>query len=69
VWVHEDPIVVRLTIDGEMIEITLEHPFYTADGQWAATGDLQMGDEVRRADGSYGTVEAVESVHQPQSML
>jgi hypothetical protein len=57
-----------LTIDGELIETTPEHPFYTAEDQWVTAGDLQMGDEVRRADGSYGIVEAVEFVHQSQSM-
>lgn len=34
VWEHLDPIIVTLTIDGEEIETTPEHPFYTAAGNW-----------------------------------
>jgi hypothetical protein len=57
-----------LTIDGELIETTPEHPFYTTEDQWVTAGDLQISDGVRRVDGSYGIVEAVEVVHQSQSM-
>lgn len=40
-WVHEDPVIVLLTIDGETIETTPAHPFYTAAGHWAAA-ELQI---------------------------
>jgi hypothetical protein len=68
VWVHNDLVLVHLVIDGELIETTPEHPFYTVDNEWMAAGDLQVGDQVRRVDGDYGTVEAVEVVYQAQSM-
>jgi hypothetical protein len=29
VWAHKDPLIVTLTVDGETIETTPEHPFYT----------------------------------------
>lgn len=48
--------------------MTPEHPFYTAEGEWVAAGDLCVGDRVRQADGRYGEVEAVEVVEQPQAM-
>jgi hypothetical protein len=53
---HEDPLTVNLTIGGELLETTLEHPFYTADEEWVAAGDLEVGEDIRRADGSYGEV-------------
>jgi RHS repeat-associated protein len=58
VWEHLDPIIVTLTIDGEQIETTPEHPFYTATGDWLAAADLQIGDEIRTAKWGTGTVEA-----------
>ncbi len=68
VWINEDPVIVYLTIDGELIETTPEHPFYTVDGEWVAASNLQVGDEIRQADSNYGIVEAVEFVHQQQAM-
>jgi len=31
--VHQDPVGGYLGIDGEVIETTPEHPFYTAKGE------------------------------------
>ncbi len=67
-WVHEDPIIVNLTIDGEVIETTPNHPFYTANGEWIEAGDLQIGAKIRQADGSYGLVESVVFVERTQWM-
>jgi hypothetical protein len=68
IWMHEDPLVLYLVIDGELIETTPDHPFYTMDGEWVAAGELQSGDRIRQADGSYGTVEAIQFVYQLQPM-
>jgi hypothetical protein len=68
VWVHKDPVVVHLTIDGELIETTPEHPFYTADGEWVTAGALHVGDKVWQDNGGYGVVEAVAFAEQPQWM-
>ncbi|MCP4361917.1 MAG: hypothetical protein GY796_28225, partial [Chloroflexi bacterium] len=68
IWVHNDPVIVLLTIGGEIIETTPEHPFRTAGGGWVAAGSLQAGDQVQKADSSYGIVEAVKFVYQLQPM-
>jgi hypothetical protein len=65
---HEDPVVEYLTIDGETVVTTPNHPFYTDAGEWVNAGELQAGDRIRRADGSDGTVEAVTFVYAPQPM-
>ena len=57
-----------LTIDGETIVTTPNHPFYTIAEAWIPAGQLQFGDLVRRADSSYGMVEAITFVYQPQPM-
>jgi hypothetical protein len=57
-----------VTIGGELLETTPEHPFYTSDNEWVAAGELEVGDDIRRADGSYREVEAIEFIHQPQVM-
>jgi hypothetical protein len=41
VWAHEDPLVLALTIDGEVITSTLEHPFYAMLRGWVAAADLR----------------------------
>lgn len=68
VWEHDDPVIVYLTIDGETIETTPEHPFYTTSGKWVAAGELHAGNEIYKADGSYGVVENVAFVYQLQPM-
>ena len=68
VLVHDDPIRVTLTVDGISIETTPEHPFYTQDCTWVPAGNLHVGDHVRKADGSFGVVQAVVVVRQPQEM-
>ncbi|GIV97687.1 MAG: hypothetical protein KatS3mg057_2344 [Herpetosiphonaceae bacterium] len=65
VMVHADPVVVELTIDGELIATTPEHPFYALERGWVEAGELRAGDEVRRADGTTGTVGFLEVVAQP----
>ncbi len=35
---HTDPLVAYVTIDGERIETTPEHPFYTQEAGWLAAG-------------------------------
>lgn len=66
--VHEDPVIVFLTIDGETIETTPEHPFFTDELSQVIAGRLQVGDRIQQADGNYGLVEAVAFVYQPQVM-
>jgi hypothetical protein len=60
--------VQLLTLDGETIVTTPNHPFYTIAEAWVAAGELQVGDWVRDANGSYGMVEAITFVYQPQPM-
>lgn len=68
VWAHVDPVTITLIIDGEVIETTPEHPFYTAEGEWVPAGELKVGDEVRQADGSTGVVESIEWIAEDQTM-
>jgi hypothetical protein len=68
VWVHVDPVIVTLTIDGEQIETTPEHPFYTIDGEWLAAAALQIGDEIRTAEWETGMVESIHFTTAPQPM-
>jgi hypothetical protein len=68
VHIHEDSTIVEVTINGEVIETTPEHPFYTLEDEWVAAEDLRVGDHIRQADGTYGLVEAIETYAQPQPM-
>ncbi len=68
IWKHIDPIIVTLTIEGETIVTTPEHPFFTANGDWVAAADLQTGNEIRTAGWGTGTVEAIRFTIDPQPM-
>ncbi len=66
---HLDPVVVEVTIDGELIETTPEHPFYsTSRGGWVEAEDLRVGDKVRQVSGDSGTITAIE-VEQREQMM
>ena len=67
VFIHDDDTIVTLTIDGEVIETTPWHPFYTDEG-WVDAEDLQPGDLVLALDGDYGVVEATLTEARTQTM-
>lgn len=58
VFHHQDPTVLRLTIGGETIETTPEHPFYVG-GVWVAAGDLELHDWISSADGEAAQVSRI----------
>jgi hypothetical protein len=66
--VHDDPTIVHLTLDDEMMETTPEHPFFVHDMGWVAASELVVGDQIRKLDGSFGTVTAVAGEQRPQVM-
>jgi hypothetical protein len=68
VWMHTDPKTVYLIIDGEEIETTPEHPFFTKERGWVAASELKVGEHVRNAEGEYGAIEAVRTVEKSQPM-
>jgi RHS repeat-associated protein len=65
---HDDETLEYLTVDGERIVTTPEHPFYAEGRGWTAAGDLTVGDRVRRADGTYGAVQATATAAGPRPM-
>ncbi|MDY5286184.1 MAG: polymorphic toxin-type HINT domain-containing protein [Lentihominibacter sp.] len=62
IFVREKDSVVRLSINGEAIETTNEHPFYVEGHGWTNAYDLKAGDKVRLEDGTTGTVEKTKHV-------
>ncbi|PKO12525.1 MAG: hypothetical protein CVU39_23870 [Chloroflexi bacterium HGW-Chloroflexi-10] len=68
VLVHEDLVLTEVIIDGEWLETTPEHPFYTQDEGWLPAGDLKTGMKVRKADGSFGLVWLKWTIYRTQVM-
>jgi RHS repeat-associated protein len=68
VLVNLDPAQVQLTIDGERIDTTPEHPFYVLLRGWVSAIALHIGDQVRTADGDYGAVEGARLDPTPRLM-
>jgi len=61
--------IVVLQLEGHVIRVTPDHPFFTDNG-WVDAGDLRAGDLLRTRDGTWATVQAVhvevdQPVHQP----
>ncbi|MFL5800699.1 MAG: polymorphic toxin-type HINT domain-containing protein [Roseiflexaceae bacterium] len=65
---HIDPVVVDLTLGGEQLETTAQHPFYTQEQGWVDAGKLWLGAHVRTADGGTGMVQGVVVAARPQGM-
>lgn len=68
VLINNDPVEVFVTIEGEKVETTPEHPWYTQDKGWVNAGELSIGELIRKANGSYGHVQALEFVRKPKAM-
>lgn len=58
VFERETTMVVEVTINGEVIVTTEEHPFYTDRG-WVSASMLQAGDSLQQLDGTFVVVEQV----------
>ena len=76
---HEDSVIVLLTIDGETLETTPEHPFYVMEaapwlamgelrGRWIEADDLEVGDQILQSNGTTGKVDAIVIEVAPQIM-
>jgi hypothetical protein len=65
---HDDPSIVILNLDGERIETTPEHPFFTAKQGWVAAGELTTDMHIRKVDGTYGQVREVVTEQHAQTM-
>ena len=60
IFVREKDSIIRLSINGETIENTAEHPFYVEGKGFVEAKNLKVGDEVRTEDGAGATVEFLE---------
>jgi hypothetical protein len=69
VLAHEDKVIERLTVGGEGLETTPEHPFYTREHGWVPAGELAAGLHVRKADGSYALVEGIRLERRAERMF
>jgi hypothetical protein len=65
---HTDPSILQVTIAGEVLETTAEHPFYTWERGWVGVGELRIGEHVHRANDGYGIVQAVVVVRHARPM-
>jgi hypothetical protein len=60
--------LTELIINGEWIETTPEHPFYVEGKGWIDAEDLQIGDQIRQADGTTGIVWLKWNIYKTQEM-
>ena len=56
---HTDPVTGTVVVDGEAIETTPEHPFFSLDRGFVAAEELRVGELVATASGLPGKVEGV----------
>ncbi len=65
---HADEVITELIIDGEWIETTPEHPFYTEEEGWLPASEIEIGMHIRQADGGYELVWLKWDVYKTQEM-
>ena len=61
IFVRGKDSLIRLAINGEVIETTDEHPFYVEGRGFTAAKELKTGDEVRLEDGTAARIESSET--------
>jgi hypothetical protein len=59
-FVHETTELVHITINGENVTTTPEHPFYVLKKGWTGAVHLRAGDIFVRSNGEYVVVEKVQ---------
>ena len=59
-FIHEETLIVRVTIENTTIETTTEHPFYVEGYGFKYACNLQPGDEIRQLDGTTAEVQKIE---------
>ncbi|MEE1039005.1 MAG: polymorphic toxin-type HINT domain-containing protein [Eubacterium sp.] len=62
VFVREKDSIIRLSINGEVINTTDEHPFWIKDQGWIPAGSLNAGDLVKLQSGDYVPIEEYQVV-------
>jgi hypothetical protein len=65
---HGDPVLTELIINGEWIETTPEHPFYTEEEGWLPADELESGMRVRNAEGEYELIWLKWNIESSQEM-
>ena len=59
VLVHADAVTGTVVIDGELIETTPEHPFFSLDRGFVPASELRPGELVAAVSGRAGAVESI----------
>ena len=55
--------MIYLTIGGEVVKATLEHPFYTIDNGWIESKDLEVGNKIKLSSNIILIVEKIENFY------
>ena len=51
---------INITVEGELIETTPNHPFMLVSGEWIEAGNLKAGDKLVTSDGRIVEIEKIE---------
>ena len=62
-------MLTHLTLDGERIDTTPEHPFYTEEQGWVNAGDLCGRAHIRQADGTPGVASSAITTEQRSQVM
>jgi len=65
---HEVDATVEITLEGEIIETTAEHPFYTREG-WKDAANLTTDDQLKTKDGEWKFIKAHKFAYQKRKVF
>jgi RHS repeat-associated protein len=62
-FAHKRDEVVEIRAGGDILQATVEHPFFTKDRGWVSAGNLEAGDALEAEDGTAIQVDSVQRLH------
>jgi hypothetical protein len=68
VWLQEDPVTGWVEIDGEPVNTTPNHPFFTVERGWVEAAQLRLGDHGPSTTGGSGVVTSITWEQAPAQM-
>ena len=66
-FIYVKDTLVYVTVDGETIETTKEHPFWVEGQGWTKAKFLETGDQLRNANGNALIIDDVDIVPLPEN--
>ncbi|WP_345784182.1 polymorphic toxin-type HINT domain-containing protein [Paenibacillus lacisoli] len=66
---HETDEIYKISVGGQTIESTFNHPFYVEGKGWTFVKDLKVGDLLVKSDGNTLKIDSIELEHRHVTVI